>query len=421
LAWFMGGCISPVLRSRVAVRSRSRASRVNVRFMVVGAVAAGTIALIGSAPASAGVTPARAVELLNAQRASNGLPANITERQDWSAACAKHNYYMRKAGYFGHDEDPQSPYYTADGAWAGQNSVLTSGGVWEYQNPWETAPIHLIQLLAPKLAEMGVNDSTGTTGIYKGVGDICATTWPGYTRAQPSNVAAYSYPGDGQTGVDPLERASESPFVPGDFVGLPGGSRTGPYLIVFLDGPGVAGASINDAALHGPSGDVAVKTVDSTHGTVGPYMPDPSGFVIPVKPLTPNTTYQATVNFQTTSGLVADAFSFTTGEHPPVSPKLSITSVQRRGHRLRIKGRIRGDAKGVLKAEWPERGKVIRSDDKWVAKSGSLARGWRHVFVEFHPRTYYWAYGMTSVCVLVRGHSTSWVQARTAPWRQKCG
>src|SRR5258705_86554 len=76
--------------------------------------------LVVAAPAGAVTTP-RIVELLNAQRASNGIPGDITEVPDWSSACAKHNLYMTQTGQFGHTEDQASPWYTPEGAFAGAN------------------------------------------------------------------------------------------------------------------------------------------------------------------------------------------------------------------------------------------------------------------------------------------------------------
>ena len=54
---------------------------------------------------------------------------------------------------------------------------------------------------------------------------------------------------------------------------------------------------ITAATLTGPRGPVELRTVDRTTPTVGPFLPPGSGFLIPVAPLEPATTYTASVRF----------------------------------------------------------------------------------------------------------------------------
>jgi len=264
--------------------------------------------LLGGAPAQA-ITGAEIVQLLNAQRLANGLPAGLVERPEWSQACAAHDRYQSQTGEFGHHEDPSSPYYTVAGNWAGENSVLAQGSSWSAGNPWENAPVHLIQMLGPALSEMGADESGGYD---------CATTWPGYKRPAPATLTAYSYPGNGTSGVVPAETARESPFVPGDFVGLPQGTQTGRHLLVFLTGPPPAeAAEVGRATLTPvPTGAaVELRVVDSANPQIGPYMPNSSAFLIPVDPLQPFTTYLAVVDWASAGEtLVQQRFSFTTGK-----------------------------------------------------------------------------------------------------------
>lgn len=323
------------------------------RLLVAGAVAA--LLLLPAASAGA-VSSGRAVQLLNQQRAAHGLPAGIRERPDWSDACRKHNRYMELNNEFTHDEQPGRPGYTPEGAWAGQNSVLAGVGEldWEYRNPWEDAPIHLAQLLAPALIEMGVNQSQAY---------LCATTWPGYNRPYPGPSASYSYPGNGARGVPYEQQASESPFVPGDFVGLPQGTVTGPHLYVY--GPWLPGGWIKGrvvaASLRGPRGPVEVRWVDNSTSQVGHYLPRPSGIVIPARPLAPSATYHAHVSLIMDGGSqVQRGWSFTTAAVPPPPPAdergrrgrssgLRIVSVRRRGRRVAIRVRVRRGARGRLR------------------------------------------------------------------------
>jgi len=279
--------------------------------------------LLSAAPATANVTAAEAVQLLSRQRAANGIPSDLVERPDWSSACAAHDHYEAQTGEFGHHENPSSPFYTEEGAWAAANSVLAYGfSSWAQANPWENAPIHLIQMLGPALAEMGADESENRT---------CATTWPGYTRSDPATPTAYSYPGNGVSGVVPSETAAESPFVPGDFVGLPAGTTTGRHLLVFLSGPGSAdSAEVASAALNGPTGPVALKVLDSTNSEVGSYMPQASAFLIPVRPLQPMSAYEATVNWaESGKPVLTQRFSFSTGTDVSATEALSQPTVQK--------------------------------------------------------------------------------------------
>ncbi len=265
-----------------------------------------------AAPAAmADIDSAEIVHLLSLQREANGIPGGLLERGDWSAACANHNYYEAQTGEFGHSENPESQYYTAEGNWAAQNSVIAFGSSWSSGNPWEDAPIHLLQMLAPQMSETGAAESLGRN---------CLTTWPGYRRPSPAMLTAYSYPGDGVSGVVPTERAAESPFIPGDFVGLPEGTATGRYLLVYLSGL-VSFASASrvtaTATLSSAAGPVDLRVIDSTSTDIGAYMPRPSAFLIPVQPLAALTTYRADVLWSLDGeALFEQGFSFTTGTDP---------------------------------------------------------------------------------------------------------
>ena len=79
-------------------------------------------------------------------------------------------------------------------------------------DPYESAPLHLDQLLAPRLAVLGSADADGFS---------CTTTFPGWTRAAPASLTIYTYPGPGATiyaselaaraAVDPGPSSSASP------------------------------------------------------------------------------------------------------------------------------------------------------------------------------------------------------------------
>lgn len=248
-----------------------------------------------AAPAAGAATAQQTINRLNAQRTANGIPAGITEDPALTSGCALHDHYMALNHVLTHVEDPHKPGYTSAGANAGQNAVLAQGLNWDHGNPYESAPLHLDQLLAPRLVRTGSADAQGFS---------CTTTFPGWTRPNPVALSVYTYPGNGAR-IYPSETASEFPQTPGQLAGLSAGATTGPNLIVLVDAPGqqpIANpAALNGATLTGPSGPVAVRTVDG-------YSPDPNGgslklgnyispggFIIPVSPLSASTTYRAHV------------------------------------------------------------------------------------------------------------------------------
>jgi hypothetical protein len=262
------------------------------------------VALAAAGAASAGRNAASGAILaaLNSQRLANGIPGRVKENPSWSEKCARHISYMGRTGTFGHSEDPANPAYSAAGNWAGEHSVLAMGSRWPAGGPFANSPIHLSQLKSPELRQAGVEASAGY---------VCVTTWPGYASSGWNKPTVFSVPGNGATHVPYAETANELPLVPGDVVGLPRGTRTGFNIMVYAQG-------VNDpwhlritaATLTGPGGPVAVRTVDRMSPTIGPYLPPGSGFLIPVAPLAPGTTYRATVSFG--GGEARRAWHFTT-------------------------------------------------------------------------------------------------------------
>jgi hypothetical protein len=201
-----------------------------------------------------------------------------------------------------HDEQPGKPGYTPLGDEAANSAILGTPAPWaaDGRTPWEDAPLHLAQMLAPALM---------VTGYAPG----CLWTWPGYIRP-PATPALYSYPGDG-TSIYPNQRAREWPFTPGDFVGLPEGTVTGPHLFVL--GHSTGPARLTAATVTGPNGPVEVRTVDnhtqSPRGDPGRLLPPGAAIIIPTGPLDEHTRYRATATMTTDSGqTLSIAFTFAT-------------------------------------------------------------------------------------------------------------
>jgi hypothetical protein len=278
----------------------------------------------GAATPALAATAQVAIADLNAQRQANGLPAGITENPTLSADCAAHDQYMADNNLLTHTEQPGATGYTAGGAMAGQNAVLSRGSGWDAGNPYESAPLHLDQLLAPRLLTVGSADAQGFS---------CTTTFPGWTRADPPAMIVYTYPGPGAT-IYASEIANELPYTPGELAGIAHGARTGPYLLVLADAPGQNPldnpATLSHATLTGPSGRTAVLTVDGTAtlpggsvSTLAAYM-SPGGFIIPVKPLLAGVAYRAHVVVGFAGQSATHDWSFaTTGSDPRSSLTLS--------------------------------------------------------------------------------------------------
>jgi len=296
-----------------------------------------------SSVASADVSGPDIVQFLNVQRAANGIPAPITHDPVLSDGCAKHDRYGAINGVLTHGEDQSKPGYTAEGDQAGKTSVLYAGGApWSAaRNPFENAPIHLHQLLAPRIDRMGAAEVSGYG---------CATTLASRNRAAPPADVTYSYPGDGATAWPPAQTAFEGPYTPGERVGIPQGTTTGPYLYVMFDGPGLsvfATARATAASLTGPEGPVSVVTVDNTTSGLQGYLP--TGMeVIPRTPLRAGAAYRASVTASVSdSGVPARTFTrtwtFTTGKAPN---SVALTSASSSGRELTVSGR--SDAPGAV-------------------------------------------------------------------------
>ena len=258
-----------------------------------------------AAAGHSGLAGSSALSLLNAERARLGIPGSIVENAEWSRRCALHNHYLALNDDFGHNEDPAKPGYTSEGQWAGEHSVLALARQFNLLS-FASAPLHLLQILSPRLEETGVAESDGF---------VCITTWPGYRTSERSSgpVRVFTLPRRGANDVPVAQRAGEEPFVPGTFVGIPAGARTGPYLLVYTDG-GWSGWStrLTRATLRGPGGLVETRTVDRSTTGIGDYVPPGAGLVIPVRPLAAGRRFTVRVVFRDEKRILRYSWAFTT-------------------------------------------------------------------------------------------------------------
>ncbi len=236
---------------------------------------------------------------------------------------------------FGHTEDPSKQGYTAGGLYAAQNSVLYEGSVWtSTNNPFETAPIHLHQLLSPWLDKMGASENQGYG---------CATTLASRNRPAPPADVTYTYPGNGATGWPAAQTVGEGPYP---------GVQSGPYLYVMFAGADLnpfALARATGATLMGPDGSVAVKTVDNYTPALVNYLPT-GMWVIPVAPLKAQSTYIASVTASVQGSFgtppprtFSHSWSFTTGA---LSNAVHITGSATSGRQVSVS--VSSDAPGAI-------------------------------------------------------------------------
>src|SRR5436305_2434021 len=194
-------------------RSRRTSEAIRRRLLTI-AFAAGALAALLAVPAGADVSGTDIVALLNAQRAAQGIPAGIVEDPVLSDGCAKHDVYGALHGALSHSEDPALAGYTVAGDQAGQTAVLYGAGAGPWalgHDPFESSPIHIHQLLAPRLDRMGAWEAQGYG---------CATTLASRNRPAPPSDVTYTYPGDGATLWPAAETAAELPYTPGQMVGI---------------------------------------------------------------------------------------------------------------------------------------------------------------------------------------------------------
>ncbi|MGI8715346.1 MAG: carboxypeptidase-like regulatory domain-containing protein [Solirubrobacteraceae bacterium] len=284
---------SRVIEQQLVAAARGSSSVINVR-LPLASVPAGTASRHSD----------RDLRWLNDERAGAGLPAGIVLNPRWALECAAHDAYEQANGVLTHTENAQAPGASSGGAWAGLTSVLAQSRWTQTADPWQSAPIHLMQLFSPSLSVIGIDDGGGLQ---------CATTYPGLLRAPVTSDTVFTYPGDGAGGVPTRETAREAPFVPGQFVGIPAGQTTGRELFVYLNQAGRVGQAqvkLLHATLSQGQHPVTVRWVDNTTKTVGQYLT--GAIVIPVSPLRARTTYTASVSLQDRSGTISHSWSFTT-------------------------------------------------------------------------------------------------------------
>jgi hypothetical protein len=271
-------------------------------------------------------TTSQAIAYLNAQRAANGIPGDLTNDAALSQGCEEYaNLYKQKPGQYPHEEIEGQPGYTPAGNTAAATSDLGgSPGDWSQTvNPWAGAPLHLKALFNPAATTTWYGEKHNDWGE----GSACMGTSGERAFAAPT---FFSLPGNGVSDVHPSETASEQPFTPGQAVGIPPGTATGPYIILWPEG---TDATLQSASLQGPAGESApVRVV--TPSTPAPLMPAGwpiwetigGDYVIPVAALKFATAYVLTATWADSMGAqYVQTVHFTTVASPQAQAAESIT------------------------------------------------------------------------------------------------
>jgi hypothetical protein len=266
-------------------------------------------------PVAADAATARAaIAGVNAQREATGIPGGLVENPEWSQKCAQHLNYVNHEGLGDHSEDPNSPYYTAGGDEAAHNSLL--GAIYEDGDSFfEFKPLHLMHVLDPTISAAGY-------------ADICL--WLGGEPRFTETPTLYSYPSENMDIYPEMVVIGEFPFAPGDFVGLPQGTPTGPHLYILAHGPSYSmRGRITQASVVGPSGPVEIRTVDNATQneqgvSLGDFLPA-GGIIIPVHPLQEKADYTASATFVTEDGQTLTlTWGFHTTNLDLLTPEVSI-------------------------------------------------------------------------------------------------
>lgn len=249
---------------------------------------------------------AQIVAAVNGERTANRIPPVMLSSSLGAGCHALDGYEHLHGDTFVHSETPGSPGYSAAGNAVARSGPLLSidGGSsvtgWG-NNPYESGPNRLYGLLNPRESIMGADDSVfaESQGLVE---EICVVSATGSQRRAPTSDTVYT--GDGTT-IYPQETANEEPETPGQSVGIPGAATTGPYLLIWAEGPfDGAAATIASASLTGPQGPVKIDIVNRQGGA--------GGFLIPVCPLTDLATYQARVTFTISGATLVHAWTFQT-------------------------------------------------------------------------------------------------------------
>lgn len=279
--------------------------------------------------------------VVNAYRTSAGLPA-LTNDAALQRGVDLHVQYLSTTGSLQHGESTSSALFTNEGNLAGQQSLLggTTGGTKtdrELIDGWMVAPFHSIHLFEPRLTRTAFASVQGLSGralpsaavlnIIGGIGPRKtpdrAIVFPGRDSVVPLTTFAVETP-------DPLTSCPgyEAPAGMGLVVIFNEPAPLASATLATADGVALESCVI-DGSYRNPNA--------SAQATVRTILGQKNGVVvIPRLPLTPGTTYRATVAAGRQS--VEWSFGVSTPGGPLPTPAASVVVLSEKSGSPKTKG-----------------------------------------------------------------------------------
>ena len=268
------------------------------------------IATLASIPVATAQGDGRTIlGAVNYERQMAGIDS-LTVNKSSEQGCVRHALYMNQNSILTHSESAGASGFTTEGQFFGTKAVLARNTAGFTSNPWKFAPFHEFQVLHPWLQQTGI----GVSGDY-----ACMVTLAERAGGMTDDIKLITAPGTGQF-VRPAEVTREAPFTPGEEVGIPQGSKTGPHIYVYAVGPQrFPNVTIKSATLTATDNgsEAPLKWVDASSPRSGKYL-DGGAILIPTSPLKEGVVYGLRIEAETTSSsgqhlVISRTTSFTTG------------------------------------------------------------------------------------------------------------
>ena len=275
---------------------------------------------------------------INAYRTASGLNP-VTNQSSWEPGLRNHFTYLTNTpkSYFTgdyenvHIENPQSPFYTTDGALEGARSNLSSSSVpttpVQDIDGWLTAPIHAIGMLRPNLTQVAYASDPGHLNA--------GLDLSGRDDSMPARTSPVLFPGPDMTTNLTSYGGSEVP----DIMETCGpGFSNSPGLPLILLLPGAPSADLA-ASVSGPDGSVqstgngqlcvvdelTFHSSDALYGPIGKQILQGDHAVLLITKL-PYAVGRSTVGVSQT-GSAPISWAFTVSPTGPVTATSSTTTV----------------------------------------------------------------------------------------------
>lgn len=251
---------------------------------------------------------------LNKYRALAGLRP-VSEDPAMVRACGLHAKYLIlnsvKADMVAHEQKPDYPGYSVEGARCAENSVIISQiDLESAYDFWMATPFHRIPLLNPALARAGGGSATGGSWGTASVVDI-------FTGRGSAVKLSVPYPGPEQRGIPRtfgLFRKNFSVTEYPDPLAEDSDGKAGyPVTLSFYGEERITNAS---GELRNGNANVPVWFSSPEKPAIDPDTQQNTIVLIPRDPLQPNTRYTATIKAEVDGKPFTKTWSFVTGTFP---------------------------------------------------------------------------------------------------------